>query len=25
MVRLGGFAFVGTLVALLLRHPLPWG
>jgi prepilin peptidase CpaA len=25
MVRLGGFAFVGTVVALFLRHPMPWG
>jgi prepilin peptidase CpaA len=25
MVRLGGFAFVGTGVALFLRHPIPWG
>jgi len=25
MVRLGGFAFVGTFVALYLRHPMPWG
>jgi prepilin peptidase CpaA len=24
MVRLGGFAFFGTLLALFLRHPLPW-
>lgn len=25
MVRLGAFAFVGTIVALYLRHPIPWG
>ena len=25
MVRLGGFAFGGTFVALYLRHPMPWG
>lgn len=25
VVRLGGFAFVGTFVAIYLRHPMPWG
>jgi prepilin peptidase CpaA len=24
-VRLGSFAFVGTAVAIFLRHPMPWG